>query len=150
MNTAFVYSKLLIQSVLCILIAIIVFACHVNVVNIDQIKSDTDSLLNKIADGTANAEFSTKYFPADQTEAILFDLKNKCDFKTRSGNFINEHYDKENSKLSLIYEYYLKCDSIRLIFTYNMKGKAELNELTMEPIEKKNPMVTDSLRQLKY
>ena len=62
----------------------------------------------------------------------MYDLKNKCDFQNRNGHFINEYYPNENhqipERISLIYEYYMKCDSIRFILTYNIKDTVELYE----------------------
>lgn len=124
--------------------------CKIQTVTTNEIKQKADSLLDKIADGTANGEFSVKYFPIEQTEVLMYDLRNQCDFKNRQGHFLNEYYTADKSKVSLIYEYYLKCDSIRFILTYNCVNSIELYEFKMEPIEKKNPMITDSTKQLSY
>lgn len=76
----------------------------------------------------------------------MYDLKNKCDFKNRQGHFLNEYYAADKSEVSLIYEYYLKCDSIRFILTYNIKDSIELYGFKMESIKKANPMVRKPLR----
>ncbi|MGN7787352.1 hypothetical protein ACTJIJ_22650 [Niabella sp. 22666] len=124
--------------------------CHLRTANISEIKAKADALLDKIADGTAEEEFSTKYFPIEQTKTLMYDLKNNCDFKNRHGHFINEYFSADRSRVSLIYEYYLKCDSARFILTYNLVGKNELDGFRIEGIEKENPMVNDQVRRLKY
>lgn len=124
--------------------------CHFQSSNKVDLKRRSDLLLDKIADGTANEEFSVKYFPIEQTEVVMYDLKNKCDFKNRQGHFLNEYYSADKSKVSLIYEYYLKCDSIRFILTYNFGDSVELYEFKMEPIEKPNAMIADFSKCLSY
>ena len=125
-------------------------ACRVTTGNIEDLKQKAEILFEKISNGNARNEFSPKYFPIDQTDAIMFDLKNKCDFKNRKGHFVNEYYSKNKSHISLIYEYYLKCDSIRFILTYKIADSIYLNEFKMEPIEKDNPMITDQSKRLTF
>lgn len=133
------------------MILLFAYGCHFQSSNKVDLKRKSDLLLDKIADGTANEEFSVKYFPIEQTKAIMYDLKNKCDFKNRQGHFLNEYYySADKSKVSLIYEYYLKCDSIRFILTYNIGDSVELYEFKMEPIEKPNAMIADSAKRLSY
>lgn len=136
--------KYILISLLCVL------GCDIKTINTDEIKNKTDLLLDKIANGTANEDFLVEYFPIEQTEGIMYDLKNKCDFKNRHGHFLNEYYSADKSKLSLIYEYYLKCDSIRFIISYKLNEVVELCEFKMEPIEKPNAMITDSTKCLLY
>ena len=101
-------------------------------------RSMADDLFEKIETGSANGDFSEKYFPLSQTEAIMYDLKNKCDFANRKGGFIEEFkVPKEANKIICVYEYYLKCDSIRFILTYKIDDKIELYEFKLESMRKK-------------
>lgn len=107
--------------------------------------------MEKIAIGEALHEFPSKYFPPEQTELILGDLRDKCDFKNRSGRFINDFF-KENvgdtDQIYLLYEYYLKCDSIRLILIYNLDKEIVLSGFRLEPIEKDNSMIVRKNQRL--
>jgi hypothetical protein len=46
-------------------------------------KDKAKELLEKIALGDAIGEFPSKYFPKEQSAAILQELRDKCDFKNR-------------------------------------------------------------------
>jgi hypothetical protein len=51
---------------------------------------------------------------------------------------------------AFIYEFYLKCDSIRLILTFNMSPKVpEFTGLAKEPIEADNKLILYPQKQLK-
>ncbi|ELR68108.1 hypothetical protein C900_00946 [Fulvivirga imtechensis AK7] len=119
----------------------------------EKAKIKTDKLLDKIAEGTASSEFKREYFPKDQTIRILSDLKEKCIFSDRKGAFVNDFY-KSNiggpDQLFLLYEFYLKCDSVRLTFGYNLGDEVELFKLGIQPIEENNSMITNQENRLKY
>jgi hypothetical protein len=90
----------------------------------------------------------------DQTVSLMSKLKNNCDFKNRKGNFINDFYQKiigGGNKIILIYEFYMKCDTIRFLISYieDNNSKLELNGFKMEPVEKPNNMIIRKERQLK-
>jgi len=110
-------------------------------------------LLDKIAAGTAIQEFPEKYFPRDQTVVLMNQLQNNCDFKDRQGNFINDFYERNSEapdRVSFIYEYYLKCDSLRFIITYNLGPEIELYRFRIESIKKDNNMILKPERRLKW
>lgn len=140
-----------------ILIAIIVFfinSCGRNPEEMKLAKAKSDALLDAIGNGTANDLFPTKYFPKEQTVSLMGDLKENCDFKNRNGNFINDFYEKiegGDNKIILIYEFYLKCDTIRLLISYLEKAnhEFELNGFKMESVDKPNSMIIKTDRQLK-
>ncbi len=119
---------------------------------IGQAKIKADKLLVDISLGKAYDSFPKKYFPVNQTHALMDELKNKCDFLNRKGNFINKYLQVTPSgkRISFIYEYYLKCDNIRFIITYKLGKEIELYEFVLEPIEKDNPMITKPERRLKF
>jgi hypothetical protein len=50
---------------------------------------------------------------------------------------------------AFIYEYFLDCDSLRVILIYNMiKNSPEIFKINLEPIEKENQMIIDPSKQL--
>jgi hypothetical protein len=116
-------------------------------------KEKVDALLEKIGQGTAANEFQEEYFPRAQTTVMMHQMKEYCDFKDRRGNFINDFYEKTGKGYDLdnfIYEFYLKCDSIRFIITYKITDTAELMGFKLEKISKDNPMIIKPERRLKY
>lgn len=139
--------KLLIIIVVCILLA----GCN-NEHQINEARKMSDKLLDDIASGKALSSFPVKYFPLEKSRFLLEKLRTDCDFANRKGRFINDFYAWESGhrSASFIYEYYLKCDSIRIITTYNLGDKIELYGFRMESIEKDNFMITKPERRLKY
>ncbi len=119
------------------------FACVENSHRIEA-RSASDNLLERIGKGTAYEYFPEKYFPKAQSDKLLSDLKVNCDFANRRGGFVNDFYQKRiggEDEISFIYEFYLKCDSIRIITTYNIGSKMEVRRFKLEPIEKGNSML---------
>jgi hypothetical protein len=109
-------------------------------------KEKADMLWRKIENGDAAAEFSEQYFPKVQTEAIIYDLRNKCDFKNRTGGYVGSSHFRDlktsTQTVRLAYEYFMKCDSVRFILSYRIDGdQVELFNLKMEPTEKRNSML---------
>lgn len=73
--------------------------------------------------------------------------------KKRDGKFV-DFFSMKNvggtDQTAYIYEYYLKCDSLRFIFTYDMdKDKPVLNRFDIEPLEQPNQMIIFPEKQLK-
>jgi hypothetical protein len=135
-----------------IILLVLLPACN-NSNKIKIAKASADELLESIAAGSALELFPEERFPAEQAKVILTDLKNKCEFANRKGHFINDFYHKEingNDKLSLIYEFYLKCDSIRFILTYELNDKVQLHEFRLEPIQNDNSLIKNQEKRLKF
>lgn len=110
---------------------------------------DCESLINDIENGKANSRFSAEYFPVEQTNILMSNLVSGCDFKNRRGLQTGEVVSKKDGKnlAYFVYEYYLKCDSIRFVFIYDITGTTpQLFNLKMEPIEKENPLVNKEKR----
>jgi hypothetical protein len=117
-------------------------------------KEKSDILLDAIGNGTANEMFPVKYFPKHQTASLMSELRNNCDFKNRKGNFINDFYQKvagSDDEITLIYEFYLECDTARFLITYLDKNNNELElyGFKIEPVEKANKMILRKDRELK-
>lgn len=140
------------RHLLILTICVIILAGCENNDQVSQAKIKADKLLNDISLGEAYDAFPEKYFPANQTHALIHELKDKCDFANRKGDFINDYLQETSNgkRISFIYEYYLKCDNIRFIVTYKLGKEIELFEFNLEPIEKENSMITKPERRLKY
>lgn len=116
---------------------------------IKEAKSMSDRLLKSIELGNAEIYFPEKYFSKTETIRILQYLKDYCDFKNRKGTFINDFYSIQDGefRVAFLYEYYLKCDSLRFILTYRV-NPVELMKFKIEPIEKEIFMITSPKKRL--
>jgi len=99
-------------------------------------------------------EFSEKNFPNQtQLRQSLDGIKLNCDWRNRKGKFVDFCTMKTiggADQIAYIYEYYLKCDSLRFILIYDLdKNKPELSRLNIEPIEVDNKMIIFPEKQLK-
>lgn len=94
--------------------------------------------------------FSDKFFSRQQIELISLDLREKCDYENRSGKFVDYYYESTpgTDKVSFIYEYFLKCDSLRFILKYDLKPEPELIWFRLEGIEAENAMIINKANQL--
>jgi hypothetical protein len=137
-------------SLLCLLLVFIQTGCSYR--HADEARKMADKLLKDIPLGRAYDQFPERHFASDQTHMLLDELTYKCDFANRKGNFVNEFRRKspKGNTISFIYEYYLKCDSIRFILTYKLCKNPELLSFTLEPIEKENPMITNPDSRLQF
>lgn len=102
-----------------------------------------DSLMEKLPE---------KYFNPSQTKEFVTNFSKSCDWQNRKGKFVDFFTMKNiggTDQTAFIYEYFLNCDSIRIILIYNMtKNSSELFKINVEPIEKKNQMIIDPSKQL--
>ena len=97
-------------------------------------------------------KFPVKYFPKEKLEPILGGIRQNCDWKHKDGKFV-DFFNAKNiggiDQISFIYEYHMKCDSLRFILSYNVEDEPELMGLKFEPIEVENPMILFPEKQLK-
>lgn len=126
--------------------------CFERVKQMETAKRMSELLLDRIGEGTALDEFPEKHFPREQGERLLHALKEDCDFKNRKGVFVNDVTSTFNTqwRVSYIYEFMLKCDTVRLVLSYNLGKEPELVEFKIEPIEKHNPMILKPENRLKF
>ncbi len=91
-------------------------------------------------------EFPIKNFQnRKQLEEIIYGIQLNCDWKNRDGKFVDFFTEKQiggKKSIAYIYEYYLKCDSLRFILFYDLdKDKPELYKFYFEPLENENSMI---------
>lgn len=121
---------------------------------------------NKLAEQNANyiiknldedevlKEFpETNFKDKEQLKNILDGIKQNCEWKNRDGKFVDFFTMKDVGGINstaFIYEYYLKCDSLRFVLIYNIdKDKPELFNMNIEPLETDNSMIIFPEKQLK-
>lgn len=112
----------------------------------------TDQIIENLDQKTVYEKFPPKYFPQEQLEPILGGIRQNCDWKKRDGKFV-DFFNQTNiggiNQTAFIYEYYMKCDSLRFILSVNMEDEPELMGFNIEPIEKENPLILFPQKQLK-
>jgi len=111
----------------------------------------SDYIMENLTSAEVTNEFPEKYFPKEQTEKLLGDIKTNCDWENRKGKFVDFFTMNNNGKNSTayIYEYFLQCDSLRFVLIYDMEQEEpELLKLNIEPIEQPSQMIIDLSKQL--
>ena len=94
--------------------------------------------------------FPEESFPKAQTEQLVKDIGNNCDWTNRKGHFVDytTMLTDGKSNVAFIYEYSLKCDSLRLILIYNIDQQPKLFKFQIQPLEQENLMVVDKEKQM--
>ncbi|WP_035564397.1 hypothetical protein [Hymenobacter sp. IS2118] len=99
------------------------------------------------------------HFPAESfsgksmemVKAMVSEVGPKCDWSNRNGKFVDfcSISNNGNSSIAYIYEYFLKCDSLRFVMLYDLEPKEpRLVNFQVEPLEKPNPMIIYPEKQL--
>ena len=111
-----------------------------------------DNIIENLDTENIYSKFPEKYFPKEQIQPILGGIKQNCDWKNRDGKFV-DFFSQKNiggiNQTAFIYEYYMKCDSLRFILSVNMENEPELMGFRVEPLENENPMILFPEKQLK-
>jgi len=138
-----------------IICSFFIFGCH-DYSQVEQAKILSDQLINNISKGEiVYNSFPEKTFNKEITIPLMEELRIKCDFENRKGNFVNEftqsyfQFPSIDRRVAFIYEFHLKCDSVRFILSYKLGKVIELYEFKLESIKKDNPMITKPERRLK-
>lgn len=109
-------------------------------------------IIENLDNPSISKEFPEKYFPNEQLEPILGGIRQNCDWKNKDGKFVDFFTSKNIGGIdqtAFIYEYYLKCDSLRFILSFNVENEPELMGFRLEPIEAENTMILFPEKQLK-
>ena len=75
----------------------------------------------------------------------------KCDWPGQRGKYVDfcSISTNDNRSIAYICEYFLKCDSLRFVMLYDLEPKeSQLVKFQVEPLEKSNPMIIYSEKQL--
>jgi hypothetical protein len=78
-------------------------------------------------------------------------LAGRCDWPSRRGKFIDfyMHSEEEERFVTYIYEYFLDCDSIRLLLTFDTStDDVPVHSAHIEPIENKNAWLVDPMKSI--
>ena len=119
----------------------------------DKAKADADYIVDNLTSyALIKTRLPEKYFEPVRTQEFTNNIEDNCDWKNRNGKFV-DYFTMGNiggtDQTAFIYEYFLDCDSLRVILIYNMEEKSpELFKIDLEQIEKKNQMIIDPSKQL--
>ena len=119
----------------------------------DKAKTDADYIVDNLTSyELIKTRLPEKYFEPVRTQEFTNNIGDNCDWKNRNGKFV-DYFTMSNiggtDQTAFIYEYFLDCDSLRVILIYNMEEKSpELFKIDIEQIEKKNQMIIDPSKQL--
>lgn len=114
-------------------------------------QKEADFLMNHLSEPGIDSLLSEKYFPPTQTDKLLSQLRGRCDYENREGQFVDYFYQQNiggTDQVSFIYEFYLACDSLRFIASYKLENDPVLYGLKIEQLEKENSMIINTDRQL--
>jgi len=133
------------------IIGLIIISSCITAKDKDKAYDYTLQLFDSIASGNANKMFPAEYFSRQQTNDLMLQLKNDCDFKNRKGNFLNDYYRLINNDniISELFEFHLKCADERFIVSYYVKGgNLKLFNFQIESVEMDNAMIKNPERRI--
>lgn len=117
----------------------------------DKAQKESSYIMDNLTSPGISKKFPEKYFPKGQTEKLFGDIKANCDWENRKGKFVDffTMYNNGKNSTAYIYEYFLKCDSLRFVLIYDMEQpEPELFKFNIEPIEQPSQMIVDPSKQL--
>ena len=116
----------------------------------EKAQKEADYIIAHLDEPEVISHFPLESFPKAQTEQIVKSIGTNCDWPNRKGHFVDytTMLTDGKSNVAFIYEYFLKCDSLRFVFIYNIDQQPKLFNLQIEPIEKENPLVIHKENQL--
>jgi hypothetical protein len=119
----------------------------------EKARENADFIMENLEQQTITNQFPEKYFPRQQFKPFLDTLIKNCDFKSKKGKCVDFFSITNNGKnqTAFIYEYILRCDSLRFIYMYDLEfSEPELFKLRIEGLEQANEMILDPTKQLLY
>jgi hypothetical protein len=142
----------IIAGVLIIIVGVISFYGYRKMQNFNLAKEKADYIINNLDNPNIAEKFPVKFFPKEQLDPVLIGIREKCDWKSKDGKFVDFFTQKSVGGIdqnAFIYEYYLKCDSLRFILSFNTEKEPELMNFYFEPLENENKMILFPEKQLK-
>lgn len=116
-----------------------------------QAKEKADYVIAHLDDPKIVDQFSEKFFPRVQTEKIVSDMRQNCDWQNKDGKFVDSLSIQKDgaNQLVFVYEYFLRCDSIRFLLGYDLnQEQPALFFFQMEPLEGPSRIPVDPNKQL--
>ena len=145
------YLKYILLSIV-VIIALFAYNIWNNMKKMQEAREKNDYIIEHLDDKDIYTKFSDKYFKKEMIKRDLSYITQNCNWKKRDGKFVDFFTQKSfggKDKISFIYEYYLNCDSLRFILTFDVENKPEIMSFYIEPLEKENPMILFPAKQLK-
>lgn len=137
-----------------IVIGVLFFIANKKIQKINIAQQNADFIIQNLDKSDVINEFPDNNFPnKSQIKNFVEGISQNCDWKNKDGKFV-DFFTMKNiggiDKTAYIYEYYLKCDSLRFILTYDIdKETPELSRLDIQPLEEPNDMILFPEKQLK-
>ncbi|WP_163410544.1 hypothetical protein [Flavobacterium ajazii] len=120
---------------------------------LDLAQEKANYIMDNLDRPNIGKKFPIKYFPREKLDPVLKMIRQNCDWKNKDGKFVDFFTTKNingTDQTAFIYEYYMRCDSLRFILSFNVEDDPELMGLNFEPLEKENSMIIFPEKQLKY
>ncbi len=114
-------------------------------------KIGADYIINNLDNIKIQDQFTEPEFKKEQIYKLIEKINNSCDWQNRKGHFVDYTTISTNGQfdVAFIYEYFLKCDSLRFILIYNLDSDdPKLIKFGIEPLSKQSPLVIHKERQL--
>lgn len=137
-----------------VVIGTLFFIANKKVKKFNIAQQNADFIIQNIDKLNVINEFPDNNFPdKSQIQNLVEGISQNCDWQNKDGKFV-DFFTMKNiggiDQAAYIYEYYLKCDSLRFILTYDMdKEKPELLRFDIQPLEEPNEMILFPEKQLK-
>lgn len=133
------------------LILIVLHSCGLGsrMERLDSGRQQADAFLQHLGDSVWAASLPT--------EAQVFgrnlgnSIGSRCDWPRRRGKFVDFYMHREGNRqaVTYIYEFFLDCDSVRVLLTYNTASDSvRMESAFIEPIETENPWLVDPMKSI--
>lgn len=130
------------------------FSCNTSneMKKISIAQKDADYIIANLDKQEVLSHFPEKNFSKQEMAIIIDNISKTCDWPNRKGRFIDyvTYHGKRSAKnVAFVYEYFLKCDSVRFVLIYDMDQKEpDFYSVQVQPLETKGPLVSHPERQL--
>jgi len=118
---------------------------------LDQGRIKADFLIEHLSDSTISESFEGSGYSSNAVKSFQTALTQNCDWEKKRGKFIDFYMDRDGNdrQASFIYEYFMDCDSLRIILTYDTASDSVfLISALIEPIEQPNPLLVDPMMSI--
>jgi len=136
-----------------VLIYLLATGCQLNerLDRLDQGRKKADFFLDHLQDSVKMAALAADPTMALHVRNFTAALAERCDWAGRRGTFIDfyMHRSGDERRVTYIYEYFLDCDSVRVLLTYDTgSDSVVIHTAHLEPIELDNPWLVDPMKSI--